>query len=583
MEETRKSYTRSSKTGLGGLIPAIFASSSLGLCGLDALTYEIHGDLINFSKVGFNNKPINPVEGLYPTGTFVELTGKLETTMHLGKGWSISVGGALGGMPYDSTRYDRYSKSLMQDAAHTYIPGTNTTYLQSWQNHQHDCNGAWGCGSILNGNQYVNQGVGGGIADPRGIGYMFMGEWNGLFPNYYPAYAYSPGQSRPYEVYKANVQYKSDKVWMILGRYDTTQVEDIDWFYQLTQGFYGLFKLHSKVKLQVFSSWGRGIADGQWMFPIYREKPWGEHKIGLIYQVNKHFSIHPHVWFSPQVFTAPEIKLYYDTNPDFDGRGFRAQTTFYGMYVYQWKNDYVPGIGHVGRFGLARYNTWDTWNLYNGVSNTINPAAGGNPNAPWCGNRGSNPWCGLQGPGGATLLFKQRFDINNYNTSFGIYWNIGNPNPNIGTYGNPVAIDGVEQWTGSIYGLGFASINNITAADAVTVYWKGGGVYGRFDWELAERYTNSPRAKAQALALYMNYQFGKHVKAGIKLEWFLATINPGYNPGVGFLSKYGQPFNMNTGLFSPNNFAQNYGNVGGMTHAVTQDRSHLMTHISYSF
>ncbi|MFC3847932.1 outer membrane family protein [Helicobacter baculiformis] len=540
----------------------MLASSSLGLCGLDAITYEVHGDLINFSKVGFNNSPINPVKGLYPTGTFVELTGKLESTMHLGKGWSVSVGGALGGMPYDGTRYDTYSKSVEADAKAYILPDGKSLWDQ-WQADKDKCSTLGGqfCSSIITGGPYANAYSPGGVADPRGIGYMFMGEWNGLFPNYYPAYAYSPGQSRRYEIYKANIQYKSDKVWMILGRYDTTQVKDIDWFYQLTQGFYGLFKLHPKVELQIFSSWGRGIADGQWMFPIYREKPWGEHKVGLIYQVNKHFSIHPHVWFSPQVFTAPEIKLYYDTNPDFDGRGFRAQTTFYGMYVYQWKNDYVPGIGHVGRYGLARYNTWDTWNLYGSY---------------WARN-------GLQGPGGATLLFKQRFDINNYNTSFGIYWNIGNPNPNIGTYGNPVAIDGVEQWTGSIYGLGFASINNITAADAVTAYWKGGGVYGKFNWELAERYTNSPRAKEQALALYLNYQFGKHVNVGLKLEWFLSTINPGYNPGVGFLSKYGQPFNMNTGLFSSSSFAQNYANVGGIKHAVTQDRSHLMTHISYSF
>lgn len=25
----------------------------------------------------------------------------------------------------------------------------------------------------------------GGIIDPRGIGWEYMGEWNGLFPNYY--------------------------------------------------------------------------------------------------------------------------------------------------------------------------------------------------------------------------------------------------------------------------------------------------------------------------------------------------------------------------------------------------------------
>ncbi|WP_233709824.1 outer membrane family protein [Helicobacter salomonis] len=538
-------------SALGRTVPALVASSSLGVCGLDALSYEVHGDLINFNKVGFNTSPINPIKGIYPTGTFVELTGKLESTLHLGKGWSVSVGGALGGMPYDGTRYDRYA---------TDVKSSNPALWKQWEQYANQCSTQGGqfCSSIVTGGPYANAYTPGGIADPRGIGYMFMGEWNGLFPNYYPASAYTPGQSRQYEIYKANVQYKSDRIWMILGRYDTTQVQMIDWFYQLTQGFYGMFKLSNKLTFQVFSSWGRGIADGQWMFPIYREKPWGQHKIGFIYQVNKHFYVHPHVWFSPKSFTAPEVKVYYDTNPDFDGRGFRSQTTFYGMYVYQWENDYIPGIGHVGRYGAARYNTWDPF-LDHGK------------------------WRGLQGPGGAVLLFKQRFDINNHNTSFGVYAAIGNPNPNIGTYGNPVAIDGVEQWTGGIYSLGFASINNITAANALTVYWKGGGVYGKFDWELAERYTTAPRAIGQALALYMNYQFGKHVKVGIKLEWFLQVIRAGYNPGVGFLSKYGQPLDLNTGLFSSSAFAQGPANVGYINKTIAQDRSHIMTHISYSF
>ncbi len=539
-KQTRKAQAKGRKLGKA-IAPALILSSSFGLGALDALSYEVHGDLINFSKIGFNTQPINPVAGYYPTGTFVELTGKLESTLHLGKGWSVSVGGALGGMPYDGTRYDRYSKN--------YNP-SSTWGNVSCGGTPDSANGF--CVPATSGGMLGGDYRPGMVADPRGIGYMFMGEWNGLAPNYYPASAYTPGQSRRYEIYKANVQYKSDKIWIIAGRYDTTQVKDIDWFYQLTQGFYGMFNLTNKLTFQVFSSWGRGIADGQWIFPIYREKPWGQHKIGVIYQVNKHFSIHPHVWFSPEVFTAPEIKLYYDTNPEFSGRGFRSQTTLYAMYVYQWNN------AQYGRYAPARYNTWDPF-LNNGK------------------------WQGLQGPGGAIILAKQRFDWDNYNASFGIYAAIGNPNPNIGTYGNPVAIDGVEQWTGGIYSLGFASINNITAADAVTLYAKTGAVYGKFDWELAERYTTSPRADGQALALYMNYQIGKHIKAGIKLEWFMQVIRAGYNPGVGFLSYMGQPLSLNTGLFSAAGFAQGPQNTGAITHTVVQDRSHLMTHISYSF
>lgn len=62
---------------------------------------------------------------------------------------------------------------------------------------------------------------------------------------------------------------------MVMGRFDVTEQEQMDWVYQLFQGFYGTFKLTNKMKFLLFSSWGRGIADGQWLFPIYREKTLG--------------------------------------------------------------------------------------------------------------------------------------------------------------------------------------------------------------------------------------------------------------------------------------------------------------------
>ncbi|BAO98099.1 outer membrane protein HofC [Helicobacter pylori NY40] len=65
-------------------LPLLFTTGSLG-----AVTYEVHGDFINFAKVGFNHSPINPVKGIYPTETFVNLTGKLEGSVHLGRGLRV--------------------------------------------------------------------------------------------------------------------------------------------------------------------------------------------------------------------------------------------------------------------------------------------------------------------------------------------------------------------------------------------------------------------------------------------------------------------------------------------------------------
>ncbi|WQS35259.1 outer membrane beta-barrel protein HofC [Helicobacter pylori] len=511
-------------------LPLLFTTGSLG-----AVTYEVHGDFINFAKVGFNHSPINPVKGIYPTETFVNLTGKLEGSVHLGRGWTVNLGGVLGGQVYDSTRYDRWAKDF-----------TPPSY---WD--KTSC-GTDSMSLCMNATKLWQQSGPGGVINPRGIGWEYMGEWNGLFPNYYPANAYLPGGSRRYEVYKANLTYDSDRVHMVMGRFDVTEQEQMDWVYQLFQGFYGTFKLTNKMKFLLFSSWGRGIADGQWLFPIYREKPWGIHKAGIIYRPTKNLMIHPYVYLIPMVGTLPGAKIEYDTNPEFSGRGIRNRTTFYALYDYRWNN------AEYGRYAPARYNTWDPF-LDNGK------------------------WRGLQGPGGATLFLRHHIDINNYFVVGGAYLNIGNPNMNLGTWGNIIAVDGIEQWVGSIYSLGFAGIDNITDADAFTEYVKGGGKHGKFSWSVYQRFTTAPRALEYGIGMYLDYQFSKHVKAGLKLVWLEFQIRAGYNPGTGFLGPNGQPLNLNNGLFESSAFAQGPQNMGGIAKSITQDRSHLMTHISYSF
>ncbi|WP_104714213.1 outer membrane family protein [Helicobacter cetorum] len=529
-------------------LPLLFTTSSLG-----AITYEVHGDFLMFSKVGFNHAAVNPIKGIYPQDTFVNIAFKLEGSVHLGRGWSVNLGGALGGQPYASTKQDRWAKDF-----------TPPSYWLDGSQAVDACNSVVGfngseadltnpMSTCISAKALMAQSGGpGSIIDPRGFQYMYMGEWNGSYPNYYPGSAYLPGHSRRYSIYKANLTYDSERWHAVAGRFDVTEQEQIDWMYQMLTGFYGTFKVNDKLKLQLLSSWGRGIVDGQWFFANYREKPWGIHKAGIIYRPTKNLMIHPYLYLIPEVGTLPGIKIEHDTNPNFASRGIRFKTTFYAMYDYRWNNS------SYGRYAPARYNTWDPF------------LDGGK-------------WRGLQGPGGATLLLREHIDINNYFVVGAAYLNIGNPNMNLGTWGNPIAIDGIEQWVGSVYGLGFASIDNITAADAFTEYVKGGGNHGKFSWSLYERFTTSPRAVEYGIGTYMDYQFSKHIKAGFKLVWLEFDVRAGYNPGTGFLGPNGQPLNLNNGLFETGAFVQGPQNMGGVAKSITQDRSHLMTHFSYSF
>lgn len=461
-------------------------ASMLMMTSVYGFDYKVSGSAINFSKFGFNNSRIDAMKGQYPTESFVNITGTLQVDAQLADGLSAGIGGAVGGQVYDSTKFAKN--------------------------------------------------VNGGLASPYGLGYEYMGEWNGWFPDYYTNA--TARNAKNYIIYNAYLDYKyNDMFHIIVGRYKS----DMDWFYQYTEGAKATLKL-SDFTFYAFTSWGRGIADGQWLYNFYREKYYGVHALGVTYN-HKGLTAEPFVWFSPETFTAPGVKFIYDTDPNFEGKGFRSKTTVIGMYVYQANND------KYGRYAPARYNTWDPY------------LDGGK-------------WKGLQGPGGGTILIKQRFDLNNYNFGGGLYINIGNPNPNIGTYGNPI---GIEQWTDSIYNIGYAGINNITAADAFTAFLRGGASYGQFSWDIVGRVTTAPRANEQSLALYLDYQFTNHIQAGIKLEWFDSTTKAGYNPGAGYLDRDGSVINPATGV------ADKAAGSFGIGKNITQDRSHIMTHISYSF
>ncbi|BEG57844.1 hypothetical protein NHP21005_15320 [Helicobacter sp. NHP21005] len=98
---------------------------------LQALDYKISGRVGSFSRIGFNNAPINTDKGLYPTGSYVTTIGALEVNANLlpksveNQKLEVGLGGEIGGLAYDSTRGLRDQNGVLQPA--------NWYYMGRWE------------------------------------------------------------------------------------------------------------------------------------------------------------------------------------------------------------------------------------------------------------------------------------------------------------------------------------------------------------------------------------------------------------------------------------------------------------------
>ncbi|PAF50025.1 hypothetical protein BKH41_01125 [Helicobacter sp. 12S02232-10] len=402
------------------------------------------GKAESFSKIGFNNTPINSTEGKYPTDSFVTVVGALQVDMNLLPKSTTShrltggIGGMIGGLAYDSTR------NLIDTATGQRFGSVIFNYIGYWA------------------------------------------QYNGTAPWQSPDYNVGMTQNtRTYVIYNAYLDYDYEGVFGIKGgRYES----GADFMSGFTEGF-ELYAKFSKFKLWWFSSYGRAFAYDEWLYDFYAPKTYttpegktinlGIHAFKGTYRHNG-FSVSPFIYFSPKTYTAPSIQFDYDTNPNFEGIGFRSQTTVIGLFAI-----FDPRVYDVNRYG--------------------NPT----------------------GKNGQTLLIKQRFDIDNYNIGGGIYKNFGNANAQVGTYGNPV---GIDFWTASAYDIG-ASISDMMGEDALTGFIYGGGVHGDFRWGILGRLTTSKRSNEQSIAANIAYDFTRYVSAGLKLEYFNDLTKAGYKVG----------------------------------------------------
>ncbi|CBG39825.1 outer membrane family protein [Helicobacter mustelae] len=323
-----------------------------------------------------------------------------------------------------------------------------------------------------------------------------------------------------YEIRKPNADGTADHVFSIKGgRYESSA----EFMYAYTQGFELDYK-YKGLNLWWYSSFGRAFAEGSWMYPWYNPKQmnnvnYGIHILQLSYTFKSGFHIQPYVYISPDFYVAPILKLIYDSNPNFNKQGVRSKTTVNFMYVH-----HTPAAAKQWRY-LA-----------------------------------------IAGHDAQTLNFTEQVDINNYYIAAGGYFNFGNANAQLGTYGNPWIP--WNYWSSTVYQMGGMTAALTKNAKSGYIYVGGSHLGGKLEWRILGRITRSPFENEASIPFNLYYTVNKYFKMWFKLEWQTATLHKGYvialipnNPGSYYLP--GSPFKA--------------------TKNVTQDRSNFMFSFTYSF
>lgn len=426
----------------------------------------------SFSKIGFNNQSIDANLGKYPTDSFSAMVGSFGLKSELKSqiqtlkaGLSVTAG------------------ALVYDSSSRYYPG--------------------GAGTVMD---------------------EYIGMWRGFDTGGNVSKRHYYVVNNAYLDYELKLGAKSG-FYLKGGRYESSA----EYMSGYTQGFEVGLNL-GNLKLWWFSSYGRAFAYGQWLVDFYAPRGYvdsggkfihnGIHAFKATYSFLG-LDIIPAVYFSKGTYIAPIIEARYDSKRDFDGKGFRSQTTVHFMNPL-----------HESRV-VGNYRYGD-----------------------------------LVGKEAQTLYIKQRFDINQYNFGLGLYKNFGNANAYIGTIGNPLSLD---LWTTTAYDLG-RNISDMIGKDAITPFVFVGGKHfdNRFSWNLISRYSDSRRSEEASIAGSLSYAFGGGLSVGVKLEWLRDTTKAGYRVG-------------SNGSGSINSVAGASSGDTKSTPKRTDDRSHSFIWVRYEF
>ncbi|WP_176485781.1 outer membrane family protein [Helicobacter suis] len=152
----------------------------------------------------------------------------------------------------------------------------------------------------------------------------------------------------------------------------------------------------------------------------------------------------------------------------------------------------------------------------------------------------------------ASILFQQNFLIHKYHFGWSVYKNFGNSNAMFARFGTPINYDTKDNTPYD------SRLDNLYNANALTLVARGGGAYKKLSWEILGRLTYSPKANEQVLGLTCFYNVTKNIRAMLRLDYYEVFTHRGYKVGYSGAPNF---------KFAP----------------TIQDRSYLMTSISYQF
>ncbi|WP_104714212.1 outer membrane family protein [Helicobacter cetorum] len=327
----------------------------------NAFSYKVSGSMAEFSKVGFNNRPINTALGYYPTETFVGITGFLNIKADLlpknvyNHSFTAKLGVMGGGLAYDGT------KTLIDQATGKPFGSMMWMYYGAW--HGYYGAGGWGTNAA---NGINNAGVGG----YQGNQWMSQHTHNILLNEAYIEYGY-----------KKIFRFKA-------GRY-AGNAYFMDGY---TEGFEATLNLKN-FTFWWFSSFGMSWTYDEWIYDYFapivttnkKGKPvnLGIHS-GSVTWHKKGLSINPFFYFSPNTYIAPGIQVTYVHNiPLSHRRHLSIYTTAMGFFPYYNPKDahnifYSSYAGTSAQmflfkqkftingkyFGYGIYKTWGNANAY---------------------------------------------------------------------------------------------------------------------------------------------------------------------------------------------------------------------------
>lgn len=243
----------------------IFFLVSFGVIStLHAFDYKVSGTAETFTKWGLNNQALNIQKGIAPTESFTTLFSQLNINADLGAGLEVGLGGAIGGLAFDSTAN---------------APTTTN----------------------------------GGVGTP--------------VQNSYFGVSWDKSSLQNYMVQNAFVQYNSSNVYLKLGRYEAGKVGTyFSGYNQGAEGYitFSAFKVWgfwSNRRAFAYNQWFNDF------FRMHGQDSKGHNRQTYAFGVDATlggFSASLFTYFVPTKFTAPGMSLSYDTNPQFDGNGVRT-------------------------------------------------------------------------------------------------------------------------------------------------------------------------------------------------------------------------------------------------------------------